>query len=68
MSEFVITREDGTNDLVEGESVEDVATRYGWPGNGDIQPFSKGTKIDRTFPTVEDQNAILNAPTKGDHK
>ena len=43
MAKFAIVRQDGEVDTADGVSVDDVATRYGWPGNGTIEPFDQGT-------------------------
>lgn len=44
MATFAIVRADGSVDKVtDGASVQDVATRYGWPGNGSIEAWDEGT-------------------------
>jgi hypothetical protein len=57
MASFAIKRGDGTVDKAEGASVEDVATRYGAPGNGTIEPWDDNLKAANTFATPEDQTA-----------
>jgi hypothetical protein len=63
MSDFAIVRQDGEVDLADGLSVQDVANRYGWPGNGTIEPFDKashGAHLRHTFTSVEHQGELLN--------
>lgn len=68
MAKFVITRADGTNDIAEGTSVEDVSNRYGWPGNGDITEWAgdnvDNRKVRHKFDTPDDQDKLLNKGSK----
>lgn len=61
MDTFAIVRADGKVDKVtDGESVEDVARRYGWPGDGDIVPWDDKehkSKLQHTFDSPDDQYA-----------
>jgi hypothetical protein len=57
MGKYAIIRADGTADKVEGSSVEDVATRYGAPGNGSIEPWNDNLTPANTFDTPEAQYA-----------
>lgn len=62
MARFAIVRQDGEVDKVEGVSVQDVADRFGWPGNGDIQPWDDGAhnaNLRHTFGTPEEQREAL---------
>jgi hypothetical protein len=59
MAKFAIVRADGSVDVAEGMSVQDVADHYGWPGNGTIEPLGAEhtSKIANTFDTPADQRA-----------
>ncbi len=62
MTTFAIVRQDGECDKAEGASVQDVADRYGWPGNGTIEPWDEGKhggNARHVFTTVADQAAAL---------
>ncbi len=59
MAKFAIVRADGTVDTADGMSVQDVADRYGWPGDGTIETYdpNKHTKPANDFTTPADQRA-----------
>jgi len=62
MARFAIVRQDGEVDKVDGVSVDDVANRYGWPGNGDIQAWDSGAhdgNLRHTFASPEEQRETL---------
>jgi len=62
MARFAIVRQDGEVDKVNGSSVDDVANRYGWPGNGDIQPWDGGAHnehLRHTFGSPDEQREAL---------
>lgn len=64
MASFAIIRQDGEVDKVQGESVTDVSARYGWPGNGDIQPWDDGKHnggLRWSFDTPAEHHDKLNA-------
>lgn len=65
---FAIVRHDGAVDIVEGVSVQDVAHRFGWPGDGTIEPFDPDVhkKVRHTFDTPELQRQKLTPEKKGD--
>lgn len=66
MSEFAIVRHNKKVDIAEGSSVADVANRYGWPGNGTIEPFDPDThkKVRYTFASPDEQReALTDKPT-----
>lgn len=68
MARFAIVRQDGEVDKVEGSSVDDIANRYGWPGNGDIQPWDDGAHNERlrhTFASPDEQRDTLADKPKG---
>jgi len=63
MRTFAIVRQDGECDQAEGASVQDVADRFGWPGNGTIEAWDAGKhdgSLRHRFLTVEDQRAKLD--------
>lgn len=60
MAKFAIVRADGAVDTAEGMSVQDISDRYGWPGNGTIEPFedsSHGGRVRHAFDSPADQLA-----------
>lgn len=62
METFAIVRQDGEVDKVEGFSVADVAWRYGWPGNGTIEPWDDTTHkkaLRHTLSSPEQQRELL---------
>lgn len=59
---FAIVRQDGETDKVDGASVDDVANRFGWPGNGTIEPWDDGKHSDDlryTFASPDEQREKL---------
>lgn len=66
MEKFAIVRHDGAVDMVEGVSVKDVADRFGWPGDGTIEPFDEKLhkKVRHIFDSPERQRETLT-PEKG---
>jgi hypothetical protein len=65
VSSFAIVRADGSIDKAEGASVQDVADRYGWPGDGDIRPLEGGDKVRHSFDSPEHQGSLINDKPKG---
>lgn len=69
MATFAIIRQDGEIDLCEGLSIDDVATRYGWPGNGTIEeynPEQHKKALRYTFDSPEHQRELLaDKPKEG---
>ena len=61
MAKFAIVRQDGEVDTADGDSVTDVANRYGWPGNGDIRPYA-GEEVRHAFTSPDNQRELLNPP------
>jgi hypothetical protein len=58
MATFAIVRGSGAVDRVEGTSVQEVSDRYGWPGNGNIAPWSDAdhaSKLRNTFASPAEQ-------------
>ncbi len=63
MATFAIVRQDGEVDLADGASVQDVSDRYGWPGNGTIEPFDAGKHGDdvrHRFTSPDEQRELLS--------
>lgn len=68
MARFAIIRQDGEVDKVDGSSVDDIANRYGWPGNGSIEPWEDGAHnehLRHTFGSPEEQREALADKPKG---
>lgn len=63
MAKFAIVRHDGEVDQVDGATVEDVASRYGWPGNGTIEAWNdeKHGTPRYQFVSPEHQREMLSA-------
>jgi hypothetical protein len=62
MATFAIVRADGTTDRAEGASVDDIASRYGWPGNGKIEPYDSASHdkaLRHTFADPTEQRELL---------
>lgn len=68
MAKFAIVRQDGEVDQAEGASVDDVSNRYGWPGNGTIEPYEAANHptIRHIFTSPEQQAEALADTTDRD--
>lgn len=68
MARYAIVRQGGEVDKVDGSSVDDVANRYGWPGDGNIEAWDDGAhaeKLRNTYASPEEQTAALADKPKG---
>lgn len=71
MAKFAIVRQDGEVDTADGVSVDDIASRYGWPGNGTIEPFDSGNHESwrrHDFSSPDEQRELLADKAKGKAK